>query len=136
MIGKFAVAWIRGHLSVVDPAGLVGMFGFYYFFLSPLIFVWSNYSLPYALDNPADYRLYVGILSSLNFIGLLSFSFIINVFGSKKIIFKKIIVPHKNSKMIYSLALVICSLSLFYCISVYGGIKALFLSQFQNSYIS
>lgn len=136
LIGRYAFAWASGRLQLLDPAGVVGVFGFYYFFLAPLIIVWTQYSLPYVGNNPDDFRPYVGILSMLNLIGILAFDVIINSFGSRQVKLKTIVVPKERTRNVYYAAMA-CSICAFiYCVIIYGGVRSLFLFNFERSYVS
>jgi len=39
IVGSDAVRWVRGAYDTFDPKGLIGLFGFHFFFLAPLLFV-------------------------------------------------------------------------------------------------
>jgi hypothetical protein len=69
IIGVDAVAWMRGSVDVFDPAGLVGMIGFHFFFLAPLLHVhWDMWIQEVA--PPSDWRDWLGYMGLLNGIGL------------------------------------------------------------------
>jgi hypothetical protein len=65
-----AVQCIRGRLDYFDPISVLGLLGFHFFFLAPLLHVhldlWMRYITP-----PNDWRPWVGYISVLNFLGLL-----------------------------------------------------------------
>ena len=42
LIGKDAVDWIRGRLDLFDPAGILGIFGYYFFFLTPMLQIYLD----------------------------------------------------------------------------------------------
>jgi len=74
LIGRDAVDWLRGRLDVYDPVGLLGLLGFHFFFLAPLLHVhwdlWMDYVTP-----PLDWRPWLGAMASLNLFGLLAYRF-------------------------------------------------------------
>src|SRR5262245_3061212 len=43
IIGHDMIDWFRGKLDPFDPIGLIGIFGFHWFFISPLMQVDRNY---------------------------------------------------------------------------------------------
>src|SRR5438128_1961906 len=71
LIGEDAVEWLRGRMDLFDPVGILGVLGYYFFFLSPLLVVWWNHRLMYLPDQPDDYRPWLGGVAALNFLGLL-----------------------------------------------------------------
>lgn len=70
LIGGDALDWLRGRLDVFDAAGLVGLLGFHFFFLAPLLHVTRDYWMP-EIVPPADWREWIGYMAGLNAIGLL-----------------------------------------------------------------
>jgi hypothetical protein len=70
LMGVDAVDWFRGRLDLYDPIGLLGVVGFHFFFLAPLLHVkwdfWMNEVTP-----PADWRTWLGYMGLLNVAGLI-----------------------------------------------------------------
>lgn len=70
VIGVDAVNWLRGRLDIFDPIGIVGLLGFHFFFLAPMLHVhwdlWMRFITP-----PDDWRPWLGGMALLNFGGLL-----------------------------------------------------------------
>jgi hypothetical protein len=68
-IGTDAIRWLRGRTDVFDPVGILGLFGFYFFFAAPLLHVrwdeWMRYVAP-----PPDWRPWLGRIAILNLAGL------------------------------------------------------------------
>lgn len=64
-----AIGWLRGRLDLMDPVGIIGIIGFHFFFLAPLLHVywdfWNNESAP-----PTDWRLWLGLMATFNAAGL------------------------------------------------------------------
>jgi len=67
-----AVDWFRGRVNVFDPVGILGLLGVHFFFLAPLLHVYSGYwmSTP---RPPADWREWLGGMALVNFVGLVSY---------------------------------------------------------------
>ncbi len=71
LIGADAVAWIRRRVDIFDPIGVLGLYGFYFFFLAPLLHVgWDQYTL-FKVTPPFDWRNWLGAMALLNLLGLL-----------------------------------------------------------------
>ncbi len=69
LVGLDAWDWLRGRLDLVSPAGILGMLGYHFFFLAPLLHVrwdyWVNGSAP-----PPDWRDWLGLMAIVNLAGL------------------------------------------------------------------
>lgn len=72
LIGKDAVAWLRGRLDTFSPQGVIGIFGLHFFFLSPLLHVLFDY-WPLYVTGARDWRDALGNLGIVNFLGLLAY---------------------------------------------------------------
>lgn len=79
VIGTDAVNWARGRLDTFDPFGIVGVYGLYFFFLSPLFHVLWGHQLLY-LPRIEDWRPWLGYMAILNFFGLLFYQLSRSVF--------------------------------------------------------
>lgn len=70
LIGCDAADWLRGRLSLYDPAGIIGVIGVHFFFLAPLLHVawdsWMGY-----VEAPPDWRHWLGGMALVNAVGLL-----------------------------------------------------------------
>lgn len=70
LIGRDAVDWFRDRLSLFDPAGIIGLIGFHFFFLAPLLHVaWDSWML--YVEPPPDWRPWLGGMAVVNAAGLL-----------------------------------------------------------------
>jgi hypothetical protein len=70
LIGIDAVDWFRGRLEIFDPVGIIGLLGFHFFFLAPLLHVrWDVWLEPW-YTPPPDWRPWLGYMAILNFMGL------------------------------------------------------------------
>src|SRR6266851_348816 len=70
VIGMDAILWIRGRLDLFDPVGILGLLGYYFFFLAPLLVVHWDYRMMYLPIQPEDYRNWLGGMAILNCLGL------------------------------------------------------------------
>jgi hypothetical protein len=70
LIGIDTVDWFRGHLNIFDPVGILGLLGFHFFFLAPLLHVrWDSWLEPW-YTPPPDWRPWLGYMAILNLMGL------------------------------------------------------------------
>jgi hypothetical protein len=80
LIGIDAIDWFRGRLDMFDPAGFLGLLGFHFFCLAPLLHVsWSYWTLYYMVPPP-DWRDWLGGMAILNALGLLVYRISRSVF--------------------------------------------------------
>jgi hypothetical protein len=70
IISGDAVDWARGRVHLLDPIGLLGVLGIYFFFLAPLLHVRLDYWMRYVV-GPDDWRPWLGQMALLNAAGLL-----------------------------------------------------------------
>jgi hypothetical protein len=83
LVGTDAIAWLRGRLGLYDPAGIIGLFGFHFFFLAPLLHVgWDLWIRD--VNPPADWRDWLGYMATLNVIGLLCYRFCYRAFKARR----------------------------------------------------
>lgn len=71
LVGIDFVDWLRDRLSLFDPVGILGAFGFYFFFLAPLLHVQWDRWLEVWYIPPADWRPWLGGMAILNLLGLI-----------------------------------------------------------------
>lgn len=76
IIGTDLVEWLRGRLGLFDPNGLIGLLGYHFFFLAPILMVSWNYRMMYLPDQPEDYRAWLGGMAMMNCAGLLTYRWV------------------------------------------------------------
>lgn len=64
--------WLRRRLDLFDPLGLLGVYGFHFFFLAPLLHVRLDVWIPF-VERPDDLRSWLGWMALLNVAGLLAY---------------------------------------------------------------
>jgi hypothetical protein len=69
LIGSDAVDWLRGRTAIFDPVGLLGLLGFHFYFLAPLLHVYWSFWIRNVVPPP-DWRDWLAGMASLNVIGL------------------------------------------------------------------
>ena len=77
------IAWLRGRLDVFDPLGVLGAFGYHFFFLAPLLTLMWNYHDRY-LPLASNWMDWIGWLSLLNACGLVIYMFGRRLFPIRK----------------------------------------------------
>ncbi len=70
LIGIDLVRWLRGSYDSMDPRGLLGCFGFHFFFLAPLLQIYWGY-VPRYVTPALDWQEALGLLSLVNVVGLM-----------------------------------------------------------------
>ena len=70
VIGRDTIDWLRGRVDVLDPVGMLGVYGLYYFLMTPLLHVLWDFWWGYRF-NPLDWRPWLGYMAWLNLLGLL-----------------------------------------------------------------
>lgn len=70
LVGFDCVEWARGRLAIFEPCALVGLFGFHFFYLAPILRVRLDFWALY-IPGLADWRYGLGLMATLNLIGLL-----------------------------------------------------------------
>ena len=69
LIGIDALRWARGQTDLLDPVGIVGVYGVHFFFLAPLLHVALNYWMSDVVAPP-DWRDWLGWMAVVNVISL------------------------------------------------------------------
>jgi hypothetical protein len=77
VIGVDLIDWLRGRMDLFDPAGMVGILGFHFFFLSPMLMIHWAYRMRYLPEQPDDYRVWLGLMAILNLIGLVGYRWVV-----------------------------------------------------------
>jgi hypothetical protein len=140
LIGIDVVNWLRGRLDTFDPVGILGLLGFYFFFLAPLLHLSMNYWLDY-VSYPHDWRDWLGGMAGLNALGLMVYQVSRYFFGlswPKRPPFRKVSweIDWSRFKVIITLALIFTALLQSWVYAQFGGISGyIALSTDPNSYV-
>lgn len=84
LMGVDLVRWIAGETDIFDPIGILSAVGVHFFFLAPLLQVMTDTKLLYVIDQPTDYRPWLGWMACINVVGLLCYRLALDLFGSRK----------------------------------------------------
>ena len=84
-----AIDWIRKKIDTFDPVGFIGLFGFHFFFLAPLLQIYLNYGMTYVIP-PDDWRPWLGGMAIINMFGLIIYRY------TRRIAFKRFRASSKN----------------------------------------
>lgn len=71
--GTDTVSWFRSRWDIFDPKGIIGVVGFYFFFIAPILFIVWEVTVPYR-HAPADLQPWYGLMACLNFVGLICYN--------------------------------------------------------------
>jgi hypothetical protein len=67
-----AYDWLRGRIDLFSPIGIVGMVGYHFFFIAPLLHVHLDYWIA-GVVPPGDWRDWLGFMSMVNLAGLVAY---------------------------------------------------------------
>ena len=85
LVGIDLIEWLRGRIDLFDPAGMIGILSFHFFFVAPLLMIHWDYRMRYLPEQPDDYRTWLGLMAILNFCGLILYRKAIATMGAKKV---------------------------------------------------
>jgi hypothetical protein len=69
LIGPECFAWVRNRVDLFDAGGLVAAYGYYFFFVAPLLTVHLGYHSS-ELSTVSNWRDWIGLMAVLNCLGL------------------------------------------------------------------
>ncbi|MGV7223129.1 MAG: hypothetical protein ACQ9MH_16560 [Nitrospinales bacterium] len=73
IIGSDGIVWFRRKCDVFDLKAIVGLYGFYFFFLSPLIYMALGGESALLINNPPDWRPWLGYMAFVNLVGIITY---------------------------------------------------------------
>lgn len=79
LVGMDAYDWVRGRMSLFDPVGIIGLLGFHFFFLAPLLHISWQFLMESPIP-PVDWRADMGGMAILNLIGLVIYRWTRDIF--------------------------------------------------------
>ncbi len=77
LIGGHGIDWFRGRCDLLDPGGLLGVYGFHFFFLAPLLHVYGDSWMAFVVA-PDDWREWLGLMACMNCLGILIYRLILD----------------------------------------------------------
>ncbi len=123
LIGIDTVNWLRGRLHIFDPVGILGVLGFHFFFLAPILHVsWDSWLEPW-FSYPPDWRPWLGGMAILNLLGLLVYRFCRNLMPKQpaKTVWR---IEPKRFRRIISFAMMLSAVLQIMVYRQFGGIIA------------
>ena len=84
LVGVDLFRWVMGETDTFDPVGLLSAVGAHFFFLAPLLHVITDTKLLYVLDQPTDYRPWLGLMGCINAVGLMCYRLSLHTFGKER----------------------------------------------------
>jgi hypothetical protein len=121
LMGSDAYRWLRGKFDTFDPKALIGLYGVYFFFLAPLMFVASNAEMP-NVRNPPDWRPWLGAMGFANLAGILVYKIVERWAQerAKPLRTKWVMVPGRTGPILCS-GIVLSFVSFLYVLNQLGG---------------
>ena len=84
LLGIDVVDWCRGKVDLFDAKGMVGLLGFHFVVLAPILMIFWHYRMHYLPEQPEDYRDWLGWMATLNFAGLCLYRLIVDARPRRK----------------------------------------------------
>ncbi|MEU7572675.1 hypothetical protein [Micromonospora sp. NPDC049240] len=78
LVAPDVVDWAARRLDTFDPRALVGLFGFHFFYLAPILHVMLDY-WPRFIDPLPDWKAGLGAMATLNVLGLCVYRVVLNL---------------------------------------------------------
>lgn len=127
-----ALRWVTGKVDLFDPEGLVGMFGIYFFFLTPLLHGYFDYYMR-GVPEPEDWRDWLGYMAIINAAGLIVYRWSRRFVKDRPL--RKNWVPGRSLLAWLVFAIIICSGIQFWFYRTQGGLVQ-FIQSFDQSEVS
>lgn len=132
IMGRDAVAWLRGQMDIFDPVGLLGVIGFHFFFIAPLLHVYWDMWLP-DVSAPSDWRDWLGYMGLLNCAGLLFYNWCRDLMRDKR---RPWIVPRiperRRILLLFPLAIAASGLAQVWVYARMGGVSGYMDARMQD----
>lgn len=133
LIGVDCFAWLRNRLDLFDPLGWVGTYGYYFFFVAPLLTVLWKYHTP-ELDEPPNWRDWIGWMAVLNCGGIIVYISVRRFLQRRKQASSTILFFRNDSLVhVMAAALPLTALVQILIYVKFGGIWG-FMEAFSNNY--
>ena len=84
LLGLDVVDWCRGKVDLFDAKGMLGLLGFHFLVLAPILMIYWHYRMRYLPEQPDDYRDWLGWMAALNFVGLCFYRLIVDAPWKRK----------------------------------------------------
>lgn len=78
LIGIDAFEWLRRRHDMFDPQAILGLLGFHFYYLAPILHVRLDYWARYVLPPAAEWRDALGAMAVLNVVGLCLYRMIVS----------------------------------------------------------
>lgn len=125
LITPYAIRWFLGNYDLFDPRGVLGILGFYHFYLSPLLWVLLDAEMLH-VTNPSDWRVWFGVMGLVNIAGLIAYK--IGLLLTRKKKHKRMSFYKLDKKMFFRLSffIIVIALSVFITFLImHGGISGI-----------
>lgn len=134
IIGFDLIRWVRGEIEVFDPVGFIGVFGYHFFFLAPILQIYWEKNMAYVIQ-PDDWKTWVMGMGYINLFGVLIYRISRSYFDKKhNKLFESKIKWEINTKKL--LLISIPSLIIMFLLQTYIYISFGGISGYVSSYTS
>jgi hypothetical protein len=122
MIGVDCFAWLRNRLDLFDPVGWVGAYGYYFFFVAPLLTVLWGYHTA-ELQAPSNWRDWIGFMAVLNCCGIVVYFLFRSLFQDRTRSSNSVLLFSRNRLVhVMSMALPLTAVAQLIVYVKFGGI--------------
>src|SRR5690625_290826 len=134
IIGFDLISWFRGEIDIFDPVGFIGIFGYHFFFLAPILQIYWETEMSY-VTQPDNWKTWVLGMGIINLFGVIIYRISRRYFDKKNykipILVKKWKLNTRKLIIISVPTLIVMFLLQTYIYISFGGI-----SGYVNSYTS
>jgi len=127
LISADGIRWFRSRpFTLVDPVGIIGVLGFHFFFLAPLLHVHWDYWMRY-VAAPDDWRPWLGWMAWINLAGLIVYRAAVARVTYRPVKHKahnSWVLNEKRFLQLSIVAMVLTALLQLYVYRTYGGVVA------------
>ncbi len=120
LIGIDAIDWFRGRLDIFSPIGIIGILGFHFFFIAPLLHLHWDYWMANVIP-PSDWRPWLEWMAWLNFGGLVVYRVTRRYFSTPR---------HQKSRTVWRVHPRNLSMAIMYALIATGILQLLIYVQF------
>jgi hypothetical protein len=134
LCGADAFRWLRGQVDIIDPLGILGLYGLHFFFLAPLLHVSLNYWMNEG-EGLDDWRPWLGGMAILNAAGLIAYRWTAGWFADAakrpRINATYSRLSKESAKIVVPVFLLATAAVQIYIFALFGGING-YIAQFET----
>lgn len=134
IIGFDLIRWLRGKVKVFDPVGFIGVFGYHFFFIAPMLQIYWEKEMSYVIQ-PDNWQTWVMGMGFINLIGIIIYKISLHYFDKKT---KKTNTPKPTWKLNTNklLLIIVPTLIIMFLLQSYIYISFGGISGYVNNYVN